>query len=202
MKIFPKKKYNNKISFFKEYSKTKSEALDKLDYKLISKITDFLEIVIKNNKNIFVCGNGGSAAVANHFLCDFNKGIKVSSKNKKLPKVISLNSSNELITAIGNDLSFSQIFSHQIKNYANFGDCLITISCSGNSKNIIDVIKFAKKKNIKVISLTGFQAKNKQKVDFHLDIGCKNYGICEDIFQGIMHMMSQYMRQRFEIKNL
>ncbi len=202
MKKFPKKKYNNSNLFFKDYSRTKSELIDKLDYGVISQICDFIEKTIRNKKNIFVCGNGGSASVANHFICDFNKGIKISSKNKVVPRIISLNLSNELITAIGNDLSFSKIFSHQLENYANFGDCLITLSCSGNSKNIIDAIRFAKKKKIRVISLTGFQSKSHVKTDYHLDMGCQNYGICEDIFQSLMHMISQYIRQKFEIKNL
>ena len=144
------KKFLKNIIFkfiFKDYSRTKSELIDKLDYDVISQICDFIEKTIRNKK-YFCFGNGGSASVANHFICDFNKGIKISSKNKVVPRIISLNLSNELITAIGNDLSFSKIFSHQLENYANFGDCLITLSCSGNSKNIIDAIKFAKKKKL------------------------------------------------------
>ncbi len=202
MKKFPQKKYSDSNLFFKDYSRIKSEVLNKLDFKIISNICFLLEKVIRNKKNIFVCGNGGSASVANHFICDFNKGIKISSKNRVIPRVISLNLSNELLTAIGNDLSFSKIFSHQLDNYANIGDCLITLSCSGNSKNIIDAIKFAKKRKIKVVSLTGFYTKSLIKSDYHLDIGCKNYGICEDIFQSIMHMIAQFVRQKFEIKNL
>ena len=202
MKKFPNKKYNNSNMYFKDYSKIKSEMMDKLDFNIISKICDSIEKTIRNKKNIFVCGNGGSASVANHFICDFNKGIKISSKNRLVPRIISLNLSNELITAIGNDIEFSKIYSHQLENYASSGDCLITLSCSGNSKNILDVINFAKKKKIKVISLTGFQSKSNFKTDYHLDIGCQNYGICEDIFQSLMHMISQYIRQKFEIKNL
>ncbi len=202
MKIFPKHKIKNSTLFFKKYTQIHAEFLLKLDYDLLNKISLLLERTIKKNKNIFVCGNGGSAAIANHFLCDFNKGIKISSKKKMIPKVISLNSSNEIITAIANDISFSSVFSQQLENYANKGDCLLTISCSGNSRNIIEAIKISKKKQLNIISFTGFEKTNKFKTKIHFNVGCKNYGICEDIFQGLMHMISQSIRQKFSIKKL
>ncbi len=202
MKIFPKQKIKNSTAYFKEYCKTHADLLLTLDYVLLNKISLLLEKTIIKNKNIFVCGNGGSAAIANHFLCDYNKGIKISSKKKIVPKVISLNSSNEVITAIANDISFSGIFSQQLENYANKGDCLVTISCSGNSKNIVEAIKIAKKKQLNIISFTGFEKNNKFKTKIHFNVGCNNYGICEDIFQGLMHMISQSIRQKFSIKNL
>ena len=82
MKIFPKQKIKNSTAFFKEYIKTHADLLLTLDCELLNKISLLLEKTIKKNKNIFVCGNGGSASIANHFLCDFNKGIKISSKKK------------------------------------------------------------------------------------------------------------------------
>ena len=88
-----------------------------IDYKEILTITQILLEKIKKNKNIYVAGNGGSASIANHLLCDFNKGIKISSKNKIKPKIISLASSVETITAISNDISYEKIFSFQLENY-------------------------------------------------------------------------------------
>ncbi len=186
--------------FLIDYNKKLNDILKEHHFNEIEKITKFLEVSIKKEKNIFVCGNGGSASVANHFLCDFNKGIKVSSSRKLMPKVISLSNSIELISAIANDLRYEEIFSYQIENYAKKNDVLIIISSSGKSKNILNVVKNAKKNNLKIISLIGFGNNKliKKFSNFYLNLNTKNYGLTEDIFQSIMHMISQYIR----LKNL
>ena len=101
---FPTKKNYQKGSFYSEYINKLNSCLNGMNLKTITLISDVLKKKILEKKNIFVCGNGGSASVANHFLCDFNKGIKLSSKKKLTPKIISLSNSVELITAIGNDI--------------------------------------------------------------------------------------------------
>lgn len=189
------------MKYLKKYSKNFLKAYKKIDLKKIDNIENILIEKIKEKKNIFTCGNGGSASIANHFLCDFNKGIKISSKKKLLPRVYSLSENVELITAISNDNDFSYIFEHQLENLSNKNDVLITFSCSGNSKNILNVLKFAKKKGIFTINLSGFSLKTKNKLaDINYNIGIKNYGICEDIFQSIMHMISQSIRRKFSSK--
>jgi phosphoheptose isomerase len=196
------KKKNLKNDFINKYFSNIQHALRNIDYKKILKISDFLEKKIKKKKTIYVAGNGGSAAIANHLLCDFNKGIKISSKNKLKPKIISLVNSMETITAISNDINYDKIFSFQLENYYKKGDCLICFSSSGQSKNIIDVIIFAKKNGIKTILFQGFGNLNRRIIpDYHLNLKYKNYGITEDIFQSIMHVISQYIRSKFESKN-
>lgn len=178
--------------FFVNYVNKLSRILKDKHFNEIERISVHLEKVIKSNKNIFVCGNGGSASISNHFLCDFNKGLKTHSKNTLKPKVISLSSNIEIITAISNDINYDKIFSYQLENFFKKNDLLVTFSCSGNSKNIIDVIKYAKKKGIFTISFTGFASKFTSRLtDINLNLNCKNYGICEDIFQSLMHMISQ-----------
>ncbi|MDC1483285.1 SIS domain-containing protein, partial [Pelagibacteraceae bacterium] len=175
--------------------------IDKLDLLKLQKIENIIFNKIKENKKIFICGNGGSASVANHFLCDFNKGIKLSSKNKLKPKIISLSSNIEAILAISNDISFNKIFSFQLDNYHTRGDIVILLSCSGSSPNIIETLKYCKKKEIFTISLTGFAKKNNQKkANINLNLDIENYGVSEDFFQIIMHMLSQSIRLKF-IKN-
>lgn len=169
--------------------------IEKLDQKKLIEISNFIEKSIKSKKNIFVAGNGGSASVANHFLCDFNKGIKISSKHKMLPRVYSLNNSVELITAISNDIKYENVFDFQLENYANRGDLLFVFSCSGTSKNILNLIKLAKKKKLEVIYITGFLHKKfKTKIKFHINLDCENYGITEDMFSTFMHLISQWIR--------
>jgi phosphoheptose isomerase len=149
----------------------------------------------KYKKNIYVAGNGGSAAIANHFLCDFNKGIKISSKKILKPKIISLCNSIEIMTAISNDIGYDKVFSFQLENYAKAEDCLICISSSGQSKNIIEAINFAKKKRVTIILFQGFGKLNKKiKPDYCINLNYKNYGITEDVFQSLMHSISQNIR--------
>ena len=100
-----KGKKNNKLLFFKSYFKNLKLTIDNIDLDKLSLITTLLEKKIVNNNTIFVAGNGGSSSIANHTLCDFNKGIKISSKKKLKPKFISLSNSIETITAISNDIN-------------------------------------------------------------------------------------------------
>ena len=190
--------------FFLDYNKKLSEVLKNYHYDEIEKITKFLETSIKTKKKIFVCGNGGSASIANHFLCDFNKGIKISSSKRVIPQIISLTNSIELITAIANDINFNEIFASQLENYAKKNDILIVISSSGKSKNIINAVKFAKKNKLKIISLIGFSENQylKKLSEHYINLNTKNYGITEDIFQSIMHMISQYLRKKYSKNEL
>lgn len=194
--------FNSKY-FLTNYFNNLIKVAQNIDINKINNITEVLISSINKNKNIFVAGNGGSASIANHLLCDFNKGIKISSKKKIKPKVISLANSIEIMTAISNDIAYEKVFCSQIENYCNKGDILICFSSSGQSKNIIRVINFAKKKSIKTILFQGFGNLNKKiKPDYYINLKYKNYGITEDIFQSIMHAISQNIRSKFQPKDL
>jgi D-sedoheptulose 7-phosphate isomerase len=195
-------KSNKPKIFFEEYINEVNKTLSKIHLNKIQIINKIIQNTIKNRKLIFVAGNGGSASVANHFMCDFNKGVKQSSNRKLVPKVISLSNSIELITAIGNDIDFSKIFSSQVENLSSSGDCVVFFSSSGTSKNILHLIKMAKKKKLKIIAITGFCNKTLKGVDCHLDLDCKNYGITEDLFSSIMHMVSQHIKYKFDKKSI
>lgn len=192
-------KSNNKnLLLFKNYLSTLKNTIDNIDMNVLLSINLFLEERIKYKNNIFVAGNGGSASIANHLLCDFNKGIKRSSNNKLIPKVISLSNSIETITAISNDINYNKIFSFQLENYYQKGDCLICFSSSGQSENILDVMQFAQNNKIKTIFFQGFGNLNRKiKPDYHINLNCKNYGVTEDIFQSLMHIISQNIRSNY-----
>ena len=194
-----KKKHFSCRDFFIDYNTKLAKVLKREHFFELEEITKFLEKNIKAKRRIFVCGNGGSASVANHFLCDFNKGIKQSSKKKMNPKVFSLTSSNELITAISNDINFNSIFEYQLENLSEKNDILFIISCSGKSKNIVNSVKFAKKNKLKIISFIGFGSNQllENSSNFLINLNVKNYGITEDIFQSMMHMISQYLRTKY-----
>jgi phosphoheptose isomerase len=197
-----KNKHYRELLFFQDYYKKLKLTIDNINLHTLSLISNFLKKKIIKNKKIFVAGNGGSAAIANHLLCDFNKGVKISSKNKIKPRIISLVNSIESITAISNDISYDKIFTFQLQSYYEKGDCLICYSSSGQSKNIIDVINFANKNNINTILFQGFGNLNKKiKPDYYLNLNYRNYGITEDIFQSTIHAISQHIRVKFKSKN-
>ncbi len=186
------------MHYIKNYINQTIDFYKNIDLKKIEKIEKVILDKIIKKKRIFTCGNGGSASVANHFLCDFNKGIKNSSNFKLIPKIISLSDNLETILAISNDISFNKIFSSQMENYAETGDLLVTMSCSGNSNNIIEAIRFAKKKKITTISFTGFASKKIENLtDINFNVGIRNYGISEDAFSSLMHMISQNIRYKY-----
>ena len=119
-------------------------------------IQSSVELMIKTakeNKSIFWCGNGGSAADSQHMAAELMGGLR--SHNRKPIKSIALTTDSSFITAWSNDTSYDEIFSRQLDGLAEKGDLIVAISTSGNSKNIIETLRLAKKKNINSIVLTG-----------------------------------------------
>ena len=191
-------KNKNNINFFlKYYLQSLTIALDKISKLELAKATELIEKTIKKGKHIYVCGNGGSAAIANHYVVDYTKQL---SKNTSLKaKMRSLNSDSYLISAIANDISFDEIFSFQASRYIKSGDILILISSSGNSKNIKNVLKYCNKNHIKTIGFSNFSGgylKKNCTVSIHSKVD--NYGIGEDINHILMHSIMQYIA----VKNL
>ena len=170
-----------------------NDGLNSIDCNTIEKIYKEILFAINNDKTIFVCGNGGSAAIAEHLSCDHSKGI--ASNTPLIPRVISLNSNMALLTATANDYGYDKVFSTQLALQGRSGDLLIVISSSGNSPNIIEALAAAKLLGLKSISLTGFYGgETKNKSDFNVHIPVHNYGVVEDCHQIIMHMIAQYIR--------
>jgi len=102
----------------------------------------------------------------------------------------------EIITAIGNDISYDEIFVYQLRCLAKAGDVLITISSSGDSENIVRTVQWAKNNGIPVISMTGFTGgRSAQLADVNLHVDADNYGVIEDVHQSLMHLLAQYIRQ-------
>ena len=125
--------------------------------KLEKKIASAIEIMtetISNGGKIMICGNGGSAADAQHLAAEFIVRLRPKVNRKAIP-VLSLAMETSSLTACGNDYSFSDIFSRPFNAFSNKEDLLIVISTSGNSKNILKVLKDSKKKNVRSISLLG-----------------------------------------------
>ena len=191
---FPIKQYSDVKHFSKDYFKNYLNAVNSLDYSQLSEVIDVLHKAYTNGNTVYVCGNGGSASIANHFVCDHLKGIRTDTDY--LPKVFSLSNNIEVITAIANDMDYADCFIDQLRTVAKKNDILIVVSSSGDSENIVRAAEWGLKNNLTVIALTGFQGGRSAKLaNINLHINANNYGIIEDIHQSVMHIIAQYLRQ-------
>ena len=187
------------IRTLEEYAACLSVCIDKIDETQIDYFIDILVSTMEKNRNIFVCGNGGSAAIAEHLSCDCMKGVATDTHLR--PRIISLASNMSVMTAIANDFGYEHTFSAQLEFQAKAGDLLIVISSSGNSPNIISALDKAKELGLNTVAIVGFsggEAANRSEIVIHIDID--NYGVIEDASQAVMHFVAQSIRWLFTEK--
>jgi D-sedoheptulose 7-phosphate isomerase len=190
---FPSRKYPGADSFIADYAQSIATALTSVRASEIDRAVAALKHAIRGDRLIFACGNGGSAAIANHLTCDCSKGIATDTTLR--PRVMSLSATVELITAIANDVEYAEIFTHQLKNAARPGDVLVTISSSGDSENIVRALAWARDNGMTTIALSGFSGGRSAAVaDISLHVAAENYGVVEDVHQALMHVLAQYVR--------
>lgn len=182
-------------SFARWYVKELTAQWKALDLKAVSKIAAALEEAERHGRQVFVIGNGGSAASASHISTDFCKTAAV--KGGPLLKCISLTDNVPYMTAIGNDLSFGEIFTRQLENLLRPKDVLILISGSGNSENLLSAARFAKSRGSTTIAMLGFDGgRLKSLTDIVLHVPSDQYGIIEDIHMGVGHILAFFLKQR------
>lgn len=172
-----------------------STIVKRLDTRQINRITDIIFNAYKNDKQIFVMGNGGSAATSSHFCSDLAKTTKI--EGKKGFRVIPLTDNIPLMTAWGNDTGYENIFYGQLSNLLNPGDIVIGISGGGNSSNILKAMEFAKTRSAAAIGFSGFKGgKLKECVDECLIVPSDNYQFIEDVHMIIVHLVTSALRER------
>ena len=137
----------------KDFLNARLQAFNSLDFRQANSIAKIIKKITKSKKKILICGNGGSAAQAEHLATELIVRYK-NNERKPIPAV-SLNSDVSLLTAHANDFSFDTIFNNQISSLGQKGDLLIVFSTSGKSQNILNAIKTAKKNNLICIGFTG-----------------------------------------------
>lgn len=195
MTYFPDRIFPEAAPYASEYFARLNAASATIKPDSLNTAANLILETTKAGKRIYSCGNGGSAAIANHLVCDCLKGIR--SDTALRPKVHSFSTTVELITAIVNDIGSEEMFSFQLSSMAEEGDLLIAISSSGSSPNIIRVLDLARTMGVRTIAMTGFTGgKSAQIADVSLHVECENYGIVEDIHQSLMHILAQYCRHR------
>ena len=179
-----RKKMNNP----KKYLMALQSVLNNLD---LQEFEDAIEVIKKHWKvgsKIIVCGNGGSALTALHYVTDWNKSI--SQYTNRPFKGFSLIDNVGLITAYANDMSYEDAFSQQLSVIGNEGDLLIVVTGSGNSENVVRAINYAKSNGIKTLGLVGFDGgKVKQKLDNFVHVVVDDMQISEDVHLIFGHMV-------------
>jgi len=176
-----------------KYADDLALGLASVDSVALDKAVTSIVLAHLRGSTIIVCGNGGSAAISEHFLCDHTKGV--CQDTSFFPKVRSLSSNMALVTAIANDMSYEEIFSYQVDMFGSTGDVLVCVSSSGNSPNIINAIRRAKEFGITTIALVGFDGGiASREADIVLHVPVSNYGVVEDAHQAIMHIIAQLIR--------
>jgi len=160
----------------------------------IKKISEILINARERRQKVFLMGNGGSGSTASHFACDFNKTSTIPNKNRL--RAISLVDNIPVILAYGNDVSYASIFVEQLKNLIEPNDIVIAISGSGNSKNVLNAISYAKEKGGIIIGLTGFEGGLlKSKCDECLVIPSNSMYRIEDMHLMINHILTSIFRE-------
>ena len=191
------KKINN---FINEYVNNLSNSILSADMNNLNLAAETILKSIKKKQKIFICGNGGSAAIANHYVVDFLKFFREKTIYK--PKIVSFSNNIETITAISNDIKYKFVFKYQAENFCKKNDLIIIVSSSGNSENIIELLKFTKKNKITTIGFSGFKGGYlKKNSDISVHINAENYGISEDAHHILMHAQLQYLIKYFSGKN-
>jgi D-sedoheptulose 7-phosphate isomerase len=190
--------------YARDYLNDLKNVLDRLPVESLDKIAQLIETAHAAGQQIFVIGNGGSAATASHMMNDLCKGTlghKGDAPWKRF-RVLALTDNVSLMTAWANDTDYNHVFSEPLKNFAHAGDLLIAISASGNSPNIIAAVEAAKHLGVKVIGLAGFGGgKLAQMADVCLTVPSKDYGPVEDVHMILDHILTSYLYAKLKEKH-
>jgi D-sedoheptulose 7-phosphate isomerase len=170
-------------------------ALDALSPDEIQTLVAELQRAYAEGRQVFIIGNGGSAATASHFACDLAKTIlgRPIDRRAKLFRVISLVDNMALITAWANDFSFDDVFAEQLRLLGQPGDVLVAITGSGNSPNVLAAVDVAKQLGIRTVGLLGFDGGLvKDRLDTCVVVHSDHYGHIEDMHMMLVHLTTAY----------
>jgi D-sedoheptulose 7-phosphate isomerase len=185
--------------FSQRYFDYLGRVLKAIDPKSIETFAKTLLDARESGATVYFIGNGGSAATASHFANDLAIG---TNSYEKPFRVVSLADNQAIITAIGNDFGYEEIFTRQLRVLAKPGDVLVAISASGNSLNLIRAIEYASSAGIKTVAITAFDGGRMKQISdegIHVPTGLKEYGPAEDAHMILDHLIGAYLMRH--IKN-
>ncbi len=168
-----------------------TEQLACFDWAIVEQLADKLLAMREDGKSLYICGNGGSAGNAIHLANDFSYGIN---PGKKALKVEALSANPAVLTCLGNDIGYENIYSHQLLTKAEKGDVLIVLSGSGNSENIINALGQAKQSGMTTYAILGYSGgKAKVAADHSIHFPINDMQISEDTQVIVGHMLMQIL---------
>lgn len=179
-----------------EYKVKLNALLDKIDIDVLENIVSTLITAFKNNNTIWFCGNGGSAATASHMQVDFGYFVRYFSK--KRPRVRALTDCTPILTAIGNDNAYDEVFTEQMQDNFDAGDVIICISASGNSMNVVKAAQYASALGGTSIAFVGFgggKLNDAADISLYTPNPKGDYGPIEDVHTILMHLIVSYLQQ-------
>ena len=186
----------------RDYIDCEINTLQKLDVDAINQALNLLLEAYRAHKWIYIFGNGGSSSTASHFENDFNKGVSEPLKTKF--RFRCLNDNVATLMAVANDMGFEEVFRYQLTDRIEAGDLVIAISGSGNSKNVINAVEYAKSCGNKIIGITGYDGgKLRRMCDVSLHVPVNSMQISEDVHMIFDHlMMSMFYKHLCGINHL
>lgn len=182
-------------SFIDDYYKQMAEALLSFDKGPMTEVLAVIDDVIAAGGTLWMGGNGGSAGIVDHAACDCSKGTHVDGHPPF--RTVSMTANGPLLTALGNDVSYDDVFVEQLKFYMKPGDAVLLVSSSGNSPNVVNAVEYANAQGVPTIAFVGFKGGKlgaAAKVTVHVAVD--NYGIVEDAHMSLIHVLTQYMKAR------
>jgi D-sedoheptulose 7-phosphate isomerase len=178
------------LALIEGYLASLQKQIAALDRRELTAFAGLLREACEQGRQIFIMGNGGSAATASHFACDFNKGLSYGRERKY--KVICLNDNIPSLMAYANDVGYEAVFVEQLKNFLHPGDLVIGISGSGNSANVVKAVEWANDNGGVTLALVGYDGGKLKKAARHcVHVAVADMQIVEDI-----HMMLDHMTMR------
>ncbi|MGJ5817416.1 D-sedoheptulose-7-phosphate isomerase [Paludibaculum fermentans] len=181
--------------FSSTYKAQLLKALDSLPLDRVEEAIAVLRAARDEDRQVFVCGNGGSAATASHFVCDMVKGSSYGRPRRF--RILSLNDNLHTITAYSNDVSYECVFVEQLRNFARPGDVLICISGSGNSPNVLRAAEYANEAGLTTIGLTGRDGGQLGRLSkLQINVAEQHMGRIEDGHMVACHMIAYYFMER------
>jgi D-sedoheptulose 7-phosphate isomerase len=168
----------------------------------IDQIANTLVGAYEAGRTVFLCGNGGSASLASHFACDLGKGTAYCNGGKRF-RALSLTDNLPTLTAWANDSSYEDVFSEQLRNFVQPGDVALAISCSGNSKNVLNALQVAREAGATTVGISGFQGGEMQSLcDICVIVPSNNMQIIEDLHVAMAHSIFRIVFSRISRRTM
>ncbi len=187
--------------WLQDYVAAQQAALETIDCDAVVRIIERMKQVLADDAQMFVIGNGGSAASASHFATDLGKGA--SDVLPRRFRVLSLTDNLPWITALGNDYAYEDVFVRQLENFGRSGDVLLAISVSGNSPNLVKACEWANEQGLTTVALVGGKRGKLADLAEHvIVVDSEHYGRVEDAHMTVCHTLAYaFMENQVDVSN-